>query len=161
MADEQGRRAAELAASVRRLAPGDRHLAREMFVVIADVFEETSASLSDDYIDRLLASPNFWALAAVVEGSVIGGLTAHTLPMTSSERSEVFIFDIAVAIDHQRHGVGRRLVSTLIDEAAAIGIDVVFVPADDEDTHALEFYRALGGRGSAVTMFDFDASRRA
>src|SRR3954451_8887526 len=112
MADEQGRRAGELAASVRRLAPGDRHLAREMFVVIADVFEETSAPLSDDYIDRLLASANFWALAAVVEGSVIGGLTAHTLPMTSSERSKVFIFDIAVAIDHQRHGVGRRLVST-------------------------------------------------
>jgi aminoglycoside 3-N-acetyltransferase I len=31
------------------------------------------------------------------------------------------------------------------------------VLADDEDQHALDFYRALGGAASPVTMFDFSS----
>lgn len=31
----------------------------------------------------------------------------------------------------------------------------VFVPADDEDTHALDFYQAIGGLGTPVTIFTF------
>jgi aminoglycoside 3-N-acetyltransferase I len=43
--------------------------------------------------------------------------------------------------------------TTLRDEAAAAGIKEVFVLADNEDVHALDFYRALGGRASQVTLF--------
>jgi aminoglycoside 3-N-acetyltransferase I len=75
--------------------------------------------------------------------------------MTTSERAEVFIFDIAVRPDQQRRGVGRRLVSELCARAKAEGIATVFVAADDEDAHALDFYRALGAAGAAVTMFEF------
>jgi aminoglycoside 3-N-acetyltransferase I len=32
----------------------------------------------------------------------------------------------------------------------------VFVPADNGDTHALDFYRALGATASPVTMFVFE-----
>ena len=31
----------------------------------------------------------------------------------------------------------------------------IFVPADDDDIHALDFYRALGGEESPVTFFTF------
>jgi len=31
----------------------------------------------------------------------------------------------------------------------------VFVPADNEDDDALDFYRALGGTPSSVTFFSF------
>jgi aminoglycoside 3-N-acetyltransferase I len=41
-------------------------------------------------------------------------------------------------------------------DAAALGCRTLFVAADDEDTHALDFYRALGGAGAAVTMFTFE-----
>lgn len=36
-----------------------------------------------------------------------------------------------------------------------IGIDLVFVPADNVDIHALDFYRALGGVAAPVTIFEF------
>jgi aminoglycoside 3-N-acetyltransferase I len=38
--------------------------------------------------------------------------------------------------------------------AAQAGIAEVFVAADNEDTHALDFYQALGGRGMRTTFFD-------
>ncbi len=75
--------------------------------------------------------------------------------MTRSESREIFIYDIAVRVDHRRRGVGRLLMSHLTRIARDAGIHDLFVPADDEDAHALESYRALGGVASAVTFFTF------
>jgi aminoglycoside 3-N-acetyltransferase I len=36
-----------------------------------------------------------------------------------------------------------------------VTFDEVFVPADNDDQHALDFYRALGGSPSSVTFFTF------
>lgn len=44
-----------------RLGEGDRELARTLFSMMADVFEEESEVLSDDYLDKLLAREHFWA----------------------------------------------------------------------------------------------------
>jgi aminoglycoside 3-N-acetyltransferase I len=139
-----------------RLQAGDRDLARALFSLMAAVFEEECGPLSDGYLDRLLAREEFWALAAFDGDQIMGGLTAHVLPMTSAETAELFIYDVAVRRDRQRSGVGRRLIADLRDRAAAVGIEVLFVPADNDDTHALDFYRALGGVASPVTFFTFD-----
>src|SRR6185369_17128519 len=109
--------------------------------------------LSDRYLDSLLAREDFWALAAFDGDQIIGGVTAHSLPMTNTEAVEVFIYDLAVRHDHHRKGVGRHLVTELRNSAAASGIANVFVAADNDDLHALDFYRALGGTASPVTLF--------
>jgi aminoglycoside 3-N-acetyltransferase I len=136
-----------------RLGPGDRTKAKALFALMADVFEEDRGELSDAYVDRLLGRGDFWVIAAFVGNEVIGGITAHTLPMTRTETSEIFIYDLAVRHDHQRRGVGRQLVTHLRTAAEAIGIRDVFVPADNDDAHALEFYRAIGGAAASVTIF--------
>jgi aminoglycoside 3-N-acetyltransferase I len=141
---------------LKRLKTGDREQARVMFTVVAEVFDEGRGELSDDYIDQLLAREDFWAIAAFVGDDIVGGITAHTLPMTRTQSYEVFIYDLAVRSDHQRQGIGRRLVEELRAQAAAVGIRNVFVPADNEDVHALDFYRALGGEDAPVTIFTFD-----
>ncbi len=122
---------------------------------MATVFEEDSAELDGDYVRRLLQREDFWAVAAIESGTVVGGITAHALPMTRDQSTELFIYDLAVRADRQRQGVGRALVRELLELAAAVGIKTSFVPAEDEDTHALEFYRAIGGAASPVTFFTF------
>lgn len=144
---------------IERLTVDARQKARELFLMMADVFETDSTPLSDDYLARLLAREDFWAFAASTEGRPVGGLTAHTLPLTRSEESEVFIYDIAVRPEYQRQGIGRQLVNALREEASAIGITVLWVPADNEDTHALDFYRALGAEPEPVTIFTFSGDR--
>lgn len=122
---------------------------------MAEVFSEQCEQLRDGYLDRLLSREDFWAIAAFAGGEIIGGVTAHTLPMTRTESSEIFIYDVAVRGDHQRRGIGRHLVRALREAAAEIGIQDVFVPADNDDVPALDFYRALGGVPSPVTFFTF------
>lgn len=145
-----------------RLRPGDEALARETFATMSEVFAEDgedaseAARLDDAYLSRLLTRDSFFALAAIEGDEVAGGVTGHALPMTRSATTELFLYDLAVRTDRQRRGIGRALVTALLELARAEGIDVAFVPADDEDEHALEFYRALGAVGSPVTLFVFE-----
>jgi aminoglycoside 3-N-acetyltransferase I len=141
--------------TVRRLVSGDDALARETFATIARIFENEVGALSPRYVQGLLRRGDFWAYAAVRDAVVVGGLTAYTLPLTRVEESEVFIYDIAVDPSVQRQGIGRRLVEALRRDAAAEDIAVIFVPADNEDTHALDFYQAIGGDAAPVTIFTF------
>ncbi|HEX7689116.1 MAG TPA: GNAT family N-acetyltransferase [Burkholderiaceae bacterium] len=140
---------------IRRLNAADQALARELFVTMAGVFGEDSDKLSDDYLARLLARDGFWAIAAIDGEQVVGGLTAHTLPMTATETSVVFLYDLAVRRGHQRRGVGRLLVQALREAAKAAGASEVFVGADNADEQALGFYRAMGGEAALATFFSF------
>jgi aminoglycoside 3-N-acetyltransferase I len=139
----------------KRLTSGDRQPAQTLFTLMAQVFLEECNLLSDGYLDRLLGRPEFWVIAAFSGDDMIGGVTAHALPMTRTESSEIFIYDIAVRRDHQRKGVGRRLVAALREQASEVGIQEVFVAAHNDDEHALDFYRALEGVPSPVTIFTF------
>ncbi len=138
-----------------RLRTADARDAKRLFALMARVFGEQHVELGDDYLGRLLSDDRFWALAALSDGEPVGGVTAHTLPMTRSESCELFVYDIAVLPSHQRHGIGRELMRALRAEAALVGITNVFVAVDAEDAHALDFYRALGGSASPVTIYTF------
>lgn len=148
-------------AKVCRLRAGDELVAREMFRMMAAVFEENGDGeacgdpLRDEDLATLLGQDGFWALAASEGDMVVGGLTAHALPMTRDRSKELFIYDLAVRADWQRRGIGRLLVTELLVLGRQSGIGTAFVAADSEDTHALDFYRAVGGVPSPVTFFTF------
>jgi aminoglycoside 3-N-acetyltransferase I len=139
-----------------RLRAADVDPAKRLFALMVEVFGEEPVELSDAYLRRLLSDEDFWVIAAFSADDIVGGITAHTLPMTRSESSEVFIYDLAVRADHQRQGVGRQLMSELRAQAAERGIGSLFVAADNADTHALDFYRAVNGTAAPVTMFSFE-----
>lgn len=140
---------------VTRLTAGDAELATNTVSVMAQVFNEGSGA-PRGHIQKLLAEDSFWLLAAIEEDRLVGGLTAHALPMTKEPGRELFIYDLAVSPSHQRQGIGRELVLHACKLARAEGISVAFVPADNEDRHALDFYRAIGGQAQPVTFFNFE-----
>jgi aminoglycoside 3-N-acetyltransferase I len=141
--------------SITRLAATDEKLAQQTFLTMAQVFNEDSAPLGSPYLKSLLSRSDFWAFAALAAKEVVGGITGFNLPLTRLERRELFIYDLAVKVDWRRKGIGRALFDSLRQAAAAEGIGEGFVLADDEDKHALDFYRALGAFASRVTTFSF------
>jgi aminoglycoside 3-N-acetyltransferase I len=138
---------------VRRLSSVDVAVARQTFAVMIEAFEEEPSVLSDAYLERLLARPDFWVFSASIGDEVIGGVTAHTLPMTRNESEEVFLYDIAILQRFRRLGAGRMLIDSLRQAAQDVGISVVFVPVDEVDEEASEFYRSLQGAESPVRFF--------
>lgn len=47
------------------------------------------------------------------EGDVVGGLVAYELAKFEQERSEVYIYDLAVLASHRRQGVATALIAEL------------------------------------------------
>ena len=105
------------------------------------------------YMRRLLGRSDFIALTATVEGEVVGGLAAYELLKFEQERSEIYIYDLAVLSAHRRQGIATGLIGALRKIAKERGAWVVFVQADHGDDPAIALYTKLGTRED-VLHFD-------
>lgn len=121
-----------------------------------DVFKEEIKMPSDAYLQLLLERDGMTFLIAMLDGAVVGGLTAHDLPSTYFEANEVYVYDLAVATEHQRKGIGRQLLTALRDLCREKGESEFFLQADFDDDDAIEFYRAVHGLEEKVVHFSFD-----
>ena len=140
-----------------RLSSGDEDRYRAWLTLFGAAFEEpesyTGAMPSPAYRDRLLTDANFIPLAALENGRLVGALAAYVLVKFEQERSEIYIYDLAVDQAHRRKGVGEALVNETRRIASDIGAWVVYVQADHVDPPSVALYTKLGSRED-VLHFD-------
>ena len=143
--------------SIRQLASNDVALMEAMLTTFGMAFDEVetynAARPSKAYLERLLRSDCFIALAALKNGSLVGGIAAYELQKFEQERSEIYIYDLAVAAAHRREGIATALIQELKKIGAAREAYVIFVQADIGDIPAIELYTKLGTRED-VLHFD-------
>jgi aminoglycoside 3-N-acetyltransferase I len=110
---------------------------------------------SSIYLKKLLSTSHFIALAAVDGSDVIGALTAYELQKFEQQRSEIYIYDLAVASNRRREGIATSLIQKLKKIGADRGAYVLYVQADkgEEDRPAIELYTKLG---TMEDVFHFD-----
>ncbi|MBE9139615.1 AAC(3)-I family aminoglycoside N-acetyltransferase [Nodosilinea sp. LEGE 07088] len=134
-------------------------LMQALLTTFGEAFEDvetyTTKRPSENYLRRLLGDDTFIALAAVKGGAVVGGLVAYELRKFEQERSEIYIYDLAVASGHRREGIATALIEKLKAIAAERGAYVIFVQADTtiDDEPAIALYSKLGKRED-VLHFD-------
>jgi aminoglycoside 3-N-acetyltransferase I len=149
--------------TIHRLAPGETGLMHGMLTAFGEAFDEVGtygrARPTAAYFDRLLGGDSFIALVAIVSGEVVGGLAAYELHKFEQERSEIYIYDLAVVAAHRRRGIATSLIGELQRLAAERGAYVVFVQADVGDDAAIALYTKLGTRAD-VLHFDFPVRPR-
>ncbi|MEO8521991.1 MAG: AAC(3)-I family aminoglycoside N-acetyltransferase [Acidobacteriota bacterium] len=147
--------------SIRRLTPDDVPLMREMLAALGRAFGDvetyTAAQPTAAYLARLLGRDDFFAIAAVNDGAVVGGIAAYELQKFEQERREIYIYDLAVAEEHRRQGIATALIRDLQAIAADRGAYVIFVQADPGDAPAIALYTKLGTRED-VLHFDIPPS---
>jgi len=143
--------------SIHQLAPDDVALMEALLTTFGEAFDEVETygknRPSAGYLQRLLGSDYFITLAALKGNEVVGGIAAYELKKFEQERSEIYIYDLAVAAAHRRQGVATALIEELKNLAAARGAYVMFVQADIGDDPAIELYTKLGAR-EEVLHFD-------
>jgi aminoglycoside 3-N-acetyltransferase I len=148
--------------TIQQLMPEDVALMEALLMTFGEAFDamETYSGNrpSADYLRQLLKHDYFIAIAALKDGAVVGGLTAYELKKFEQERSEIYIYDLAVAAAHRREGIATALIQQLKEIAAACGAYVIFVQADIDDDPAIELYTKLGDRED-VLHFDIAVDR--
>ena len=142
---------------IKRLTSEDIAAFTSLIKLFNTVFEEENPTLGSEANSlRLLDNERFIAIVALAENEVMGGLTAYELPMYYSDASEIFLYDMAVKPEYQRMGIGKGLIQSLKEYCIKHGIQDFFVMAHEEDEHAIEFYRATGGRAEKVVNFVYE-----
>ena len=144
---------------VRHLTTDDVSAMEALSSMFGEAFNDidtyTEHRPSASYLRRLLGGESFIALAALKNGEVVGGIAAYELRKFEQERSEIYIYDLAVAAAHRREGIATALIEALKEIAAERGAYVIFVQADTgiEDAPAIALYSKLGTR-EEVLHFD-------
>lgn len=137
----------------RHLTSADVPLLKSLLAVFGEAFNQVEtyeqATPSDEYLAALLGKPHFIAIAALSGERVVGGLAAYVLEKFEQERSEIYIYDLAVLEEHRRRGVATGVIGELKRIAAALGAYVIFVQADLEDGPAIALYESLGTKETA------------
>ena len=139
------------------LTASDLPLLSDLLALFGKAFNDTetynSSRPSAAYHRKLLGRDTFIALVALKSGQVIGGLAAYELIKFEQERSELYIYDLAVDEAHRRHGVATALIAELKKIARQRGAYVIYVQADYIDPPAIALYTKLGARED-VLHFD-------
>lgn len=144
---------------IQLLKPTDQPLFFDMLALFGEVFEDSRTYCdnqpSPEYVSNILAKKSFISLVAISDDSVIGGLTAYVLEKYEQERSEIYIYDLAVSDKFRRKKVATNLISTLCKEARNLDAYVVFVQADFGDDPAIALYESLGKKED-ILHFDIN-----
>ena len=115
--------------SIRQLASDEVALMEALLTTFGKAFDEvetySAARPSRAYLKRLLRSDYFIALAALKNDSAVGGIAAYELHKFEQQRSEIYIYDLAVAAAHRREGIATALIQKLKKIAAARGAYVI------------------------------------
>lgn len=148
--------------TVRRIGPRDVDALRGVNEVFAEAFGDAEAYRASpprtEYVEDLLASGTFIAIAAMHGGdAVVAGLAAYELRKFERERSEIYIYDLAVLEPHRRKGLATALIEELKAIAHERGAYVIYVQADLVDAPAVALYTKLGCRED-VLHFDIAVS---
>ncbi len=145
--------------TVHQLGQDDLDLMDALLLTFGSAFNDTETYAGKrpcaNYTRQLLASDYFIALVALKDKEVIGGIAAYELKKFERERSEIYLYDLAVDEKHRRKGVATALIQELRKIGAARGAWVIFVQADTnvEDEPAIALYTKLGVR-EEVLHFD-------
>ncbi len=146
--------------SIQKLTTGDLPLFLELIRLFEVVFEMKDFVMPPEaHLQQLLNREDFFVFVALADGKVAGGLTAYTLIQYYSIKPLVYIYDLAVANERQRRGIGRRLVHGLNEYCRRNGVEEVFVQADEVEDHAVAFYHATGGTAEKVVHFYYPLSK--
>jgi aminoglycoside 6'-N-acetyltransferase I len=118
---------------------GDDHLLTN---IAPDVF--------DDPIDarataEFLADPRHYLVVARDRDVVVGFISGVVYVHPDKPYPELWINEIGVAGTHRGNGVGRKLLSSLLDIAKHAGCSEAWVLADQANAGARRFYAAIGG----------------
>lgn len=145
---------------IKRLTEHDVAKMQKLNELFGVVFEDANNYQSNlptsKYLADFLAQKHVIVLVVEHSGQIIGGLVAYVLTKFEQERKEVYLYDLAVATDYQRQGIGKNLMNELRNVAKSIGAYVVFVQADEGDD-AVVFYESLHPVENLRTRnFDFE-----
>jgi aminoglycoside 6'-N-acetyltransferase I len=95
-------------------------------------------------------------LAVALDGDLVVGMASGVHYVHPDKPPELWINEVGVAPTHRRRGLGRRVVSALLESAGAHGCTQAWVLTEPGNGAARALYRAAGGVETPVAPVMFE-----
>ena len=137
---------------IKFLAPADVDILNN---VAQDVFDDPIIMSS---AQEFLNNPRHRLVVALDDNIVVGFVSAVIYVHPDKPSPELWINEIGVAPTHQRRGIGKRLLQSMLEAAKQSGCTEVWVLTDRENIAAMAMYKSVGGVETLPdpTMFTFE-----
>lgn len=138
--------------TIRRLTPVDLPL---LVSVQDDIFD---APVRPDQARAFLSDPGHDLIAALSDAGIVG-FASGAVVLHPDKAPAYFIAEVGTHPAFQRRGIGRRMVSALIDRARARGCEGIWLATDSDNSAARALYRRLGARETeGIVVCDWDGA---
>jgi ribosomal protein S18 acetylase RimI-like enzyme len=139
-----------MATVLRRLTPDDAPIARQVVALFH------GRDIPIEYHERYLANPANYLYIADVDNALAGFLSAHRLDRLNRVETQFFIYEIEVAEEFRRRGIGSALMQCVLKMSMEERLEA-FVFTNHSNQAAVQFYRGLGGviENGDELMFEF------
>ena len=114
---------------IRKLTDQDVSAFKALLLLFNQAFEEELDLSTTEHLSVLLNNRQFVVMAAFSGEEILGGLTAYELPLYYDNKTEIFLYDMAIHPDHQRKGIGKQLLEFLKAYCAKNQIITLYVLA--------------------------------
>jgi aminoglycoside 3-N-acetyltransferase I len=136
----------------RRLYTSDKTLAVDIVKMFA------SENVSEEYMGSFLSNALNYLIIGEIDGEPAGFLLAHALQRLKQESHKMFIYEVDVAEQYRRKGVGTALIKHILKIVKEEKMMNAFVFTSYANEPAMALYKSTGGRienGDDV-MFVYD-----
>jgi aminoglycoside 3-N-acetyltransferase I len=124
---------------VRRFGPDDADLAVEL------VRLHSHGSVTRDHMGSFLSNAANYLIVAMVGDRPAGSLLAHRLDRLKEESYKLFIYEIDVAEEFRRRGIGTKLIEFAREIVQRESMICAFVLTDKRNEAAIGLYKSTGG----------------
>ena len=96
-------------------------------------------------------------LAVALDGNLVVGFVSAVHYVHPDKPPELWINEVGVAPSHHRQGLGRRLLSAMLEHGASLGCVQAWVLTSPTNTAAQRLYQAAGGQAETEpsVLFEF------
>jgi ribosomal protein S18 acetylase RimI-like enzyme len=143
-----------VAIEIRILNQGDRSVLDH---VAPGVFDN---AVESRLADEFLGDPRHHVVVAVEDGVVVG-FASGVHYVHPDKAPELFINEVGIAPTHHRQGLGKAVVTSLLEVARRLGCREAWVLTDRDNAAAMALYASAGGEEAVdpSIMFTFRLNR--
>jgi aminoglycoside 6'-N-acetyltransferase I len=123
--------------------------------IAEDVFDDPIIISS---AQEFLNDPRHRLVVALEDDIVVGFISAVVYVHPDKTAPELWINEIGVAPTHQRRGIGKMLLRSILENAKQSGCTEAWVLTDRSNIPAMAMYKSVGGTETLPdpTMFTFE-----
>lgn len=110
----------------------------------AFVSEERYTKKDNDSFEKVIQSNTNYMYVALDENRIIGFITFSTRNVVRYPKPILEIDELFVGISYRKHGVGRRLMEQMEEDARTLNCYRIFIESQYDHKGAHAFYESLG-----------------